>query len=62
LLDHRHDTDDQWRSFPLIAVALSANAASEMIVSEGPYHAPAKSFLNARIEAKSLNTEDAHPV
>jgi H+/Cl- antiporter ClcA len=46
-------TNDHAMVIPLMAAALIANAASKMIVSEGLYHALAKSFLKARTEVKS---------
>lgn len=46
-------TNDHAMVIPLMAAALIANAASKMIVSEGLYHALAKSFLKARTDVKS---------
>ena len=49
-------TNDHAMVIPLMAAALIANAASKMIVSEGLYHALAKSFLKARTEVKTPDT------
>lgn len=44
-------TNDHAMMIPLMTAALIANAASKMVVSEGLYHALAKSFLRNRTEA-----------
>jgi H+/Cl- antiporter ClcA len=43
-------TNDHAMMIPLMTAALIANAASKMVVSEGLYHALAKSFLRNRTE------------